>query len=146
MPSASIRPPALVRSLQVCSVTRFYSTVREGLNLPVWSWQDYGMLCFLPEHCARGFTRRVWPCERGSVHMCSVTRFLQHCARGIEPAGVELAGLRHAIVSCPSNARGVAHVECGPGSGGLYCAALRSISQLSDKYSEQNRTTVAPFG
>ena len=102
-----------------------YSTVREGLNLPVWSWRDYGMLCFLPEHCARGGTRRVCPCECGSIHVCSVTRFLQHCARGTEPASVELAGLLHAMVSCPSNARGVARVECGPASGGVYCTALR---------------------
>ena len=91
-----------------------YSTVREGLNLPVWSWRDCGMLCFLPEHCARGGIRRVCPCERGIVHVCSVTRFPQHCACGIEPASVELAGLRHATLSCPSNARGVAQVDCGP--------------------------------
>jgi len=78
------------------------------------------MLCFLPEPCARGCTPRVWPCERGSVHVRSVTRFLQHCARGIEPASVELAGLRHAAVFCPSTVRGVAHLECAPASVGEY--------------------------
>jgi len=54
---------------------------------------------FLLEHCARGCTRRVCPCERGSVHVCSVTRFPHHCARGIEPASMELTGLRHAMFS-----------------------------------------------
>jgi len=97
----------------------FYSNVREGLNLPVWSWRDYGMLRFLPEHCTKGCTRRVWPCERWSVHVCSVTRFLLHCARGIESASVELAGLQHATVFCPSTARG----KCGPASFGVYRAA-----------------------
>jgi len=56
--------------------------------------------------------------------VCSVTRFPQHCARGIEPASVELAGLRHATVFCPSTARGAAHRECAPASVGVYmCVA-----------------------
>jgi len=78
------------------------------------------MLCFLPEHCASGCARRVWPCACGSVHVCSVTRVPQYFAPGIEPASVELAGLQHATVSCPSTAREVAQADCGPLSVGEY--------------------------
>ena len=127
-----------------------YSTVRERLNLPVWSWRDCGMLCFLPKHCARGGTRRLCPCERGSVHVCSVTCILQHCARGIAPASVELAGLWHATVSCPSNARGVAHIECGPASVGVYCAAFckawdleASVASVEHRRSEERQRSVS---
>jgi len=98
--------PCECGSVHVCSPP-VRSTVREGLNLPVWSWRDYRMLCFLPEHCARGCARRVCPCERGSVHVCCITRCVHHCVRGIEPASVEGAGPQNALVSCPSNARGV---------------------------------------
>ena len=104
--------PASVGVYMCVALPASHSTVRERLNLPVWCWRDCGMLCFLPEHCARGGTRRVCPCERGSVHVCSVTCFLQHCARGIAPASVELAGLWHATVSCPSTTRGVAQADC----------------------------------
>jgi len=97
------------------------------------------MLCFLPKHCARGGTRRLCPCERGSVHVCSVTCFLQHCARGIEPASVVLTGLWNATVSCPSNARGVAHVECGPASVGVYCVAF------SRSHALQNASRSMPY-
>ena len=63
-----------------------HSTVREGLNLPVWSWRDYGMLLYSARALPEGLHTQVCPCERGRAQVCSVTRVLQHCARGIEPA------------------------------------------------------------
>jgi len=44
-----------------------HSTVREGLNLPVWSWQDYGMLLFSARALREGqrtesVPLRAWEC------------------------------------------------------------------------------------
>jgi len=75
------------------------STVREGLNLPVWSLRDYGMLLYSAPELPKGLHTKVCPCECGRVQVCSVTRVLQHCAQGIEPTCVELAGLWHAMFS-----------------------------------------------
>ena len=96
-----------------------HSTVREGLNLPVWSWRDYDMLLYSARALREGLHTELYPCERRSVQVCSVTRVLQHCAHGIDSASVELAGLQHATVFCPSTARG----KCGPASFGVYRAA-----------------------
>jgi len=76
-----------------------HSTVRERLNLPVWSWRDFGILLYSAPVLPEGLRTEVCPCECGRVQVCSVTCVLQHCARGIEPASVELAGLRHALFS-----------------------------------------------
>ena len=107
------------------------STVREGLNLPVWSRLDHGMLCFLPERCARGCARRVCTYERGSVHVC--IRCLRHCARGIDAASVEWAGPQNALISCPSNARGVAHAELWPCKrGSILHGAAQGMGPLAE--------------
>ena len=79
--------------------TASHSTVREELNLPVWSRRDYSMLLYSARALPEGLHTQVCPCGRGRAQVCSVTRVLQHCARGIEPASVELAGLRHAMFS-----------------------------------------------
>ena len=77
----------------MCKITASYSTVRLGLNLPVWNCRT--MACLYPTRTLRrGCERRVCPCEQGSVQVCSVTRYLQYCARGNESASVELEGLR----------------------------------------------------
>jgi len=51
------------------------------------------------------------------VYMC-VASLASHSTvhempSGIEPASVELVGLLHATVSCPSTSRGVAQADCG---------------------------------
>ena len=91
--------PASVGEYMCVASPASHSTVREGLNLPVWSWRDYGMLLYPARALREGLHKQIVLFERGRVQVCSINRFLQHCARGIEPASLELAGLWHAMLS-----------------------------------------------
>jgi len=57
------------------------------------------MLLYSARALREGLHTELYPCERRSVQVCSVTRVLQHCAHGIDSASVELAGLQHVIFS-----------------------------------------------
>ena len=96
-----------------------HSTVREGLNLPVWSWRDYGMLLYSARALPEGLHTEACPCERGRVQVCSVNRVLQHCARGIEPAS-GVGGTTAAMFS----ARALREGMCASAIEGIYmCVA-----------------------
>jgi len=77
----------------MCSVTRFLQHCARGIEPASVEWAGLQYAMFSARALHEGMHTQSVPLQVWESTYCSVTRFPQHCSRGIEPASVELAGL-----------------------------------------------------